>query len=167
MNDDSIDDIISKIQQEIDRYLKEQLKVPNFSNIDVSVFGLTSQELSRMTSEDINDKLLVGNNYILFLQQEINQHKAWERWAVSKLDEVASHFIEKISTSYGFNERVLIAKNNPEICKRLNSIIRHHRMKYDSLYGLCDSLNKILDIIRDYKYLNGKKDKAHGYNSGQ
>lgn len=119
-------------------------------------------ELKRRTPEELMEFYLDIQNYTLYLQSIINRNKAVQRWGNMKLDELAAGFIPEISGSFGFNERILMARHNPEICKRLNRLLSKINMELDRLYGIPDQIRIIAECIKDIKFLALKREKYNG-----
>lgn len=97
--------------------------------------------------------------YSMHITRKINRIKAWIRWCKSKLDEAASIELPNIDQRFGFNERVLIAKNNPKVCKKINKFTRELQMELDMIESIPHAIRFISDAIKDVKFSRISEDK--------
>jgi hypothetical protein len=99
--------------------------------------------------------------YSTYLQRVINDHYKWERWGVGMLDQLTSNYLPEVDGSYGWSEKLLIARNQPQLCKQLNDFIRDNRMKLDTLRDIPKKIDGMAAIIRDIRFLAMKREKTY------
>ena len=117
------------------------------------------EQVAKLTIDELTEASLALTQYAIHVQRVINKNKSWERWALSKLDDISGSVLPDIGTFYGFNERMLIAKTQPELCQRLNELIREVRMYNDRLYGMPDLICRMADNIKEIKFANLRREK--------
>lgn len=151
-----------EVEEALVEFEKQTLGLPQIDKMEApKVLSMSMEELRRKTPEELTECYIELIQYSLFIQRSINRHKCWERWGLSKLDEVAAYYLPDISPTFGFNERMLMAKNNPALCKELNSFIRNIRMRVDRLYDVPSQINKFADSIKDMKFANMRREKIN------
>jgi len=149
---------IDKINKNLDQYEHEICMLPQVQPETPKALNYTLEEIKKKDTETLAELGYDLAKYGFFIQQKINRQKAWQKWCYSKLNEVAAVEIEKLDTRLGYNERELIAKNKPEICKTLNAYIRKISMNIEVLHNTPIHIKNISDAIRDIRFTRGKHD---------
>lgn len=132
-----------------------EIKPPDYLKLSID-------QIKKKNIEELTEISYVINMYSFHVQSVINKNRAIERWAKSKLDQVAAFYLPNIDQSHGFNERVLIAKNNSKAALKLNELIRQVSIRLDVLYNVPEQIRVIADSIKEFKFLAIRKDKEHG-----
>jgi hypothetical protein len=155
------DDYRSEIDKVLDEFEK-QAGLPEFKKIECPAYlTMALEDLRKKSPDQLSEAVFEIAQYSLYIQRLINRNKAWQRWALSRIDEIAASELPNIGTNYGFNERVLIAKNSPELCKRINAFLRKTEMQLNRLYGVPDNIKFMADCIRDMKFAAIRKEKGY------
>lgn len=108
-------------------------------------------ELRKMSFIQLSECSYQLAQYNMFINRKINQKKAWLKWLRSRLDQAASIEIPNISGNYGFNERVMMAKNNPKICRKISDFTRKTQVELDMIESIPQCIRFISDAMRDIK----------------
>src|SRR6476661_7122701 len=125
---------VKEIEEGLELY-EEQMGIPKRQVVaPPQCLSMSLEDLRKKTPEDLVEYSLELMRYAGSIDRLIGQNNAWKRWILSKLDEYTSDNIPNISGSYGFNERILMARNGPDICKKLNSFLREIEMRLSRLY---------------------------------
>ncbi len=161
-----IDAACQEIEAKVKQYEKDTLAFVDPDNIASHYMSLKVDEIARKSVEEIVVIYSSIKQYSIFLQREINKERAWLRWFESKADEYAAKFVAELQENhgnkYGWNERGLIARNQPELMQTINNHMRIIRMKIDRLYGMPDLLQKYADSINDMKFAKIHKERQDG-----
>lgn len=156
MNNDPFkisDEVIAEIDKALDSYEKQKAGLPDLGNSTAPKWlSMNIHDLSKKTPDELGEAVYELAQYSMYIQRLINKNKAFERWASSKLDEVTSAMIPQYDNAYGFNERMLMAKNQHPACKKLNSFLRKVQMENDRLWGIPSQIKIISEAIRDIKF---------------
>lgn len=151
----TIDEALDKFEYEIaGLHRLDTMKAPEYLYMSIDV-------LRKKSPEELAEAFILINQYSLYIQRIINRNKAWERWAKSKLEEVACFYLPEVDMRFGSYERMQIAKNSPQICKRLNSFIRNVSMQSERLHDVPNNIKLIADSIRELKFIAMRKEKLH------
>lgn len=158
--------VYEKHREEIEKALEAfeaQLGLPKPQEMSAPRYlTMSVVELRAKSPEELSEAVFEINQYSLYIQRIINRNRGWERWAKSKLNEVAASYLPKVSGHYGFNERELICKNTPSLCKHLNAFLRKVGMELDRLYDLPNQLKNMADTIRELKFIALRREKNYG-----
>lgn len=100
--------------------------------------------------------------YSLYIQRCVNREHSWLTWAKSKLDEYSANELANTDPQYGWNGRLLIAKNKPELCRVINTFISGVQMKIDRLQYIPKELDRMSEIIMRISFLAQKKESSYG-----
>lgn len=122
----------------------------------------TVEQIKKLDTEQLTEYSYMVNLYSLHVQSVINKNRALERWLKTKIDDFAAEYLPEVDPRHGFNERVLIARTKPEICKRLNDILRTTSAKLDILHDIPNHIKIMADCIKEFKFLAFKKEKEYG-----
>jgi hypothetical protein len=153
---------IDKVIDEYEEKNKINLLIDSPDNVELKYLNMSLDDLSKLTLENITNAIYILNRYALYVQRILNKNKAYERWALAKIEESASLHIEELKDmNLGWNERMLIAKNKPPMCQKLNKFLRIIRIKNDRMYDVPQSIYRIADSLRDIKFAKMQKEK-HG-----
>lgn len=156
----NFDDEMKIIEEALNKYEEEQVGLPKLEQTAAPAYlSMPLDDLRKKTPEELSEATIEIARYSLFIERSINRQKAWERWAKLKSDEYTAHYLGDVPDRYGFNERVLIARNNPEPCKILNKFIREIEMKLSRLYNVPKHISIIADAINNLKYIALKREK--------
>lgn len=117
------------------------------------------EDLRKKTPDELLEYTYQINEYSFYIQRIINKNKALQRWAKVKLDEMTAHYLPDVGNNYGFNERVIIARNSPDICKKLNVFLCKIEMELDRLYSCPDNIRVMSDTIKEFKFAALKREK--------
>lgn len=128
------------------------LPPPDSQNIPKDCLFMPLDELRKKNIVELAEFSYLITQHSLNIQRLINKYKSWERWTKAKLDEVTASYIPEVGEGYGFNERILMARHTPELCKKLNSFLRKVQMHLDRLYGIPDHIKMMAENIRDLRY---------------
>jgi len=154
---------IDKIDSILDKFETEKVGLPKLSKIEAPEYlYMDLKTLNSKNVEQLNNAMFTLNQYGLYLKRVINKNKAWRRWCLSKINEIASHNIPKLDKNLGYNERELIAKHEPEICKRIHKYLREINMELDRLEDLPTFIKSLSDSIREIKFYKIQKEKVNG-----
>ena len=115
------------------------------------------EELRRKNPGELYEMCMMMKKHVLYIQRVLNKKHAWENWARSKIDELAAYNITLIGNEYGFNERVLMARHNSELCRLLQAFLRRVSMEKETLYSLPKYIEGVADTIRDIAYNKGRR----------
>lgn len=160
--DQKLKDRVVEIEKGLDLFEQNTASLPQFQKVECpTCLSLSTDDLKRRSPEDLIDFSFQINMYLLYLQRLINRTKSLERWGKAKLDEIAAGEIPSIGNEYGFNERMLMAKNQSSICKRLNAFITQRSMELDRLHYVPEQIKIISETIRDMRFVAMKKEKQY------
>lgn len=155
------DDDLKKIDEALDQYEKEHIGLPERQQYNApEVLYMNIADLRKKTPEYLAESSLELARYTLEVERKINKEKAWERWAKLKSDEYTAKFLEDVPQGYGWNERILIARNKPDVCKRLNGFIREIEMKLSRLYNVPKHIEVISKCIDNLRFIALKREKS-------
>ncbi|TXT66093.1 MAG: hypothetical protein BAJALOKI3v1_50093 [Promethearchaeota archaeon] len=153
------EDYIKNIEESLLKYEKDTLGLSYIKFEAPECLMMKISELRNKTPEILAEYSLELHRYALYIQQTVNKNKSWERWAKSKLNEVAAYYLVEIDSHYGFNERELIAKNNNDHARKLNKFLRNIQMRIDRLYNLSNNISAIADSIKDLRFAATNREK--------
>ena len=149
------DNARQEIESALNKFEKEKAGLPPLSDSEAPKWmNMSVSEIKKKTPDQLNEAQYELLQYAIYIQRLINRNKSWERWAKSKLDEITSLMIPKVGEGYGFNERMLMAKNSPDPCKKLNAFLRKIQMENDRLWGIPDYIKLMSNTIKDIKISN-------------
>jgi|GEM_PF-6244258 len=144
---------IDKIITDYEEQNKISFNLTQPSDDELKYLNLSLEEIGHMSLETISGAIYILNRYALYIQRIINSNRAYDRWATAKIDETAASYIPEIQgMNVGWSERMLICKNTPPLCKKLNKFLRIIRMKNDRIQDLPSAIHRIADSFRDIKY---------------
>ncbi len=150
-----IDDALDQFEQDLAGLPKwQKTEIPNYFYMDVT-------DLAKKTPEELSEAVFRLNQHALNVQRLINKLKAWDRWCVSKLDELEAKYIMDIPTTYGYNERPKLARNTPENCKKINRYLRKTRMEMDRIWGMPEAMRYMAQNINDLKFAALRREKQY------
>lgn len=151
---------VEEIDDVLDKYEQEKAGLPPLTKMQGPEYlNIPLEQLRKKTLQELSEATVLLSQYRLYLQRRINRNKAWEKWIINKLDELTAYHLQQISSDYGFNERPIIARNSPEICKKLNSYLREIRMEMERLYDTPQNIGFLIEAIRDMKFMAMRRDK--------
>jgi hypothetical protein len=151
---------VKEIEQSLEEFEKQVAGLPEWKETNApNYLSMPLEQLRKKTPEELSEAAYELNVYALNIQRLLNRLHAWNKWGKSKLDEIATEYIDKVSTSYGWQERLMMIKNHPKECKQLNRFIRGVEMKIQRLYGLPDHIRFITESIRDIRFTNMRREK--------
>lgn len=119
------------------------------------------EALRRMSFVQLGECSYELAQYNMYINRQINQKRAWIKWLRSRHDQAAAIEIPNISGNYGFNERVMIAKNNPTICRKIANFQRKIQLELDMIESIPQCVRFIADSIKDIK-LSRISEEKHG-----
>jgi hypothetical protein len=150
-----------EIDQALDEY-ERQKGLPEFKKLDApNYIYMNLNDLRKKTPEELSEAVIEIHQYQMYLQRLINRERAWERFCKNKIEEIAATEVQKIDNRFSGYERMQIARNSPEVCRKLNSFLREISMKLDRLDKVPDNLKLIADSIRDLKFEAIRKEKIY------
>lgn len=161
MIDEYLKNLEAEIEEALSKYENEIGLSPNYKVEEPKCLSLSLEEIRKKTPEQLSEFIYEINKYSIYIQRILNNNKAWERWCKSKLDELTAHYIPEVNGQYGFNERILMARHNPTICKKLNQFMREIGMKIDRLYTIPNDLKVMSDSIKDLKFSMIRREKDY------
>jgi hypothetical protein len=150
-----IEDILDNYESKLGLPAQQKMNAPAYLTMSLA-------ELRKKSPDELAEAVFEINQYSLFIQREINKNRAWLAWSKSKLNELAAGYLPEVGGHYGFNERELIAKNSPPMCKRLNAFTRKINMELERMYGVPDQIRAMADSINDMKYAAIRREKNFG-----
>jgi hypothetical protein len=163
MNDQELPLNVQQIDELMEKYETSVVGLPLVGKMEAPKYlSMSLEDLKKRTADELSEAYFSLNQYALYVQRLINKSKSWERWIFLKKDEIAAHYIPELPTYLGFNERELIAKNNPQICKKLNSFLRQVRLELDRLYDIPQNIRFMAEAIKDMKFLALRREKSFG-----
>lgn len=151
-----------KITELIEKYEKESVGMEKIAIIPLPEYAtMNVSRFRKMSPEELAEASFALSQYTLNLQRIINSHHSWITWAKSKLDEVSAIELEKIDGPYGWNERMLIARTKPAICKEINKFMREIQMKLDRLQYLPKELGRMSEIITNMSFIAKRRETTY------
>ncbi len=151
---------IEDINNGLDEYDNQMAGLPKWSKIDApSYLTMDLDQLRKKSPDELSEALIQLGQYALNVQRLINRNRSWERWGKAKLDQLTAHYLPEVGSNFGFNERILLARNNPEYCKRINAFLVKVQMRLDDLDQLPYHIKLISDSIKDLKFLAIRREK--------
>lgn len=136
--------------------------IPSYKQLQSPIWlEIPLDELKKKTPQELTEASIELHRFALSIERLIGKHRAWIKWAKSKLDEYQASNLEKMGTGYGWNERMLIARTKTEECKKLNQFIRTNEMKLERLYQTPQNVRMLSDCIKDLKWVNIHKEKDY------
>lgn len=152
---------LEEIDNFLDKYENEHIGLPNRKQSKAPKYLEASiEDLRKKTPEELAEAALELSLYALEVDRKISLERARERWAKIKLDELTAHFLKDIPSRYGWNERTLIARNDPEPCKALNMILKEIEMKLARLYNIPKHIEIISKCIDNLRFIALKREKS-------
>jgi hypothetical protein len=165
MSDEASQDKVNKWVEEIDAFLTSFEKTMGLTpkqNVQApKALSMHLDDIRKRSPDELTQLTYEISQYSLYLRQVINRKKALEKWAKAKLDELAAHYVKDVAPHHGFGERILVAKHNPAICKKLNQFIRKVTLELDTLYAIPDQMQVLSDSIKEMKFIAFRKEKQH------
>jgi len=163
MDTEPKDEISKELREEINKSLDEyekQLKLPQFSSEIEAPKYLTMnlEDLRKKSPEELAEASYLLAQYGFFIARSINRLRVWKRWGEGKLDAATAFNFEKIPNT-GWSERVLIARNGSDYCKRLNDFLFHVGSRLDRLYNIPEFIKQINDSLRDIRFIALRREK--------
>lgn len=159
-----LEKFIEETNEALDQFESKHGMVPLNPMEGPVCLKLPLEDLRRKSPQELSEYIYQINQYSMYIQRVINKNKCWERWVKSRLDEIAAGYLPDIAGNFGFNERILMARHNPSICKELNEFLRKLTMRLDRLYGIPEQLRIMAESIKDIKFSNMRKEKEHNAN---
>jgi hypothetical protein len=163
------DDIKDKFKEQLDEIEKaldkfeEEAGLPKLQKVEAPAYlTMNLADLRKKTPEELSEAVFVINQYSLYITRLINKNRAWEKWGRSRIDEISAMFLEQTDPSYGPYARLHVAKNKPDLCKKLNAFIRKVSMEAERLADIPNQLRFMADSIRDMKFSAIRKEKNYG-----
>ncbi len=154
-------DFTKEIDKALDAYEKQQ-GIPIWERMDAPEYlSMNIDVLRKKTADELAEATYALNQYAFNLQRVINKNKAWQRWAISKLDELEAYYLQDVPDRYGFNERPKIARHQPELCKKINEFLRTIDMRLNRLYDFPSQIKAISDSIRELRFAAIRRDKEY------
>lgn len=151
-----------EIEEAIKEYERQKAGLPDLADLKAPVYlSMALEDIRKKSPTELSEAIFELCQYALSLQRLINKNKSWERWGRSKLDELATGYLDEVPTKYGSYERTMIAKNKPELCKALNQFIRKINMECERLNGIPEYVMKLADSIKDMKYTAIMREKSY------
>jgi hypothetical protein len=156
-----------EIEKALDEYEK-QVGLPALQPMEApSYLTMPLEELRKKSPEELAEASFEINRYAWYIQRVINKNRSWERWAKSKLAEIAASLLPSIAGNYGYNEREAISKNTHPLCRQLNAFARKVGMELDRLYYVPNDIRVIADSIRDIRFSQMRREKDYGNSNSE
>ena len=155
-------EFVQKIDEALDQFENDLAGLPKWTKQEAPKYLYVNiDELRKKTPDELSEAVVILNQYALNVQRLTNKLRAWERYCYSLLDTYEARHIPDIPPGYGFNERAKMARNNPEVCKRLNEFLRKTKMQLDRLDGVPNQVKIIADSIREMKFVALRREKSY------
>lgn len=145
---------VSKLEEWIDAYEQESLKLPKIEQ-NIEYPRVLYESISEIKKKDLNEltfDLIEVSRYQLYLRRKLNREKGWRRWAKQRLDELTAYNIVNVSTEYGYSQREMVARFHCNKTIALNKFIRKLDLKISALEGIPEQISQLADTIKDVKY---------------
>jgi hypothetical protein len=163
--------INEEVRVEIEKALVEfekQAGLPGLQPMEApACLSMSLQELRKLSPEQLAEASFEIGQYAWYIQRLINKNKSWERWAKSRLGEIAASLLPQIGGHYGFNEREQISKNTHPLCRELNAFMRKIGMEIDRLYNVPNDIRVIGESIRDLRFSAMRREKDYANNNSE
>ena len=142
-----------KITEALEEYESQKAGLPSLGHMDAPEYiSMNINILKKKSAYQLCEAAFELRQYALYLQRMLNKEKAWKSWAESKLDEITADELLHIAGHYGWNERMLLAKTQNPICKKLNSFLREVSLHINRLLFIPNEIHKLADTINDLKF---------------
>ena len=150
---EDIEITIKEIEDALVKYETETCGLPLKQKMEAPKYLFMSiEELRKLGIDEVTEATYIIAQYSFYIQRLINQNSSWMKWAKLKIDEVSSHYIFEVDKYLGSYERMHVAKHGPEICKRLNSILRMCSARVERLHATPENIKIIADSLKDFKF---------------
>lgn len=150
-----------KIEELLEEYQK-QIRMPQMAKIEPpDCITISLDDLRKKTMEELDEYVFALAQYSFYIQRVINKQNAWRKYLYMKLDEAASDYLPEIDSRHWGQEKMLIAKNRPEICKKLQAFLRQISMELELLNDVPNQIKFISDSIRDIRFSILRREKSN------
>jgi predicted HTH domain antitoxin len=158
----SLQEQLREIQLALEKYEEDQVGLPKMVNFGApECLSMPLDLLRKKDPQQLAEFCLELNRYSMYVQRMLNQEKAWEKWGESQLEEAMAPTLKELDPSYGWSERIILAKTSSAAAKSLMRFLRKVRMKIERISYLPNEINRIAESIKDIRYSNIKKEQ-HG-----
>lgn len=148
---DDINKLLTGVQEKLDIF--ESSVLPKIQkSLGQEYLDMDIELLKKKEPDELAEIVVVIRRYSLFIRQELNKLRSARTWCLSKIDDIAGEQLQHISNTFGWNERMLIAKTQHPVCKVIQSKLREFNCKIDRLTDVCDEINLIANSINDLRF---------------
>jgi hypothetical protein len=162
MSDENTIDM-KEIDDFLDQY-EQSVGLPTLKPVEApECLSMSLEELRKKSPDELSEYAFLIGQYQLYIQRQINKNKAWFRWYKAKSDEYAAYYL-KDASGYG-QEKILQARNGPEICQKLNAFGRKIEMQLERLAFVPQNLESMANNIRDLKFSALRREKDGSNNN--
>lgn len=148
-----------KIDEILDRFEQERLDLNIWTaQKRPQIMDMSLDDIRRKSPLDLAEASLEIRRYNFNIQRLNNRIAAWIKWCNLKLDELASEYIKDVPDNYGWTNKWQMARNNPEVCKKINTLLRQLTMEYESLRDMSKHIESIASSVDSIRYTNSRRD---------
>lgn len=153
---------VKDIDESLDKFEQDLCGLPKWSNMNPPQYlYMNISDLSKKSPDELSEAIFALNQYGMNIQRLINRLRAWERWCLSRLDQLEAHYILEVAPCFGFNERPKLARFNPEPCKKIHEFLRKIRMQIDRTWDLPAQIKIMSDSVKDLKFTALRREQAY------
>lgn len=149
-----------QIDKVLDQFETEKASLPEWKvYMRPSILDMHIDEIRKKTPQELAEASFEIRRYVLNIKRLQNRLSAWKQWGNAKLEEIAASNLINISPEYGWNGRMLLARNSGENCKLMNQFIRKISMELESLNHIPENIEMIAKSVESMRFVNYKKEQ--------
>lgn len=149
-------DRIDQVDELLSEYTEEKLLLKKIKMGDPQL-DVGTNDLKKMTSEELNYWRFEVTMYLTFLQKEINKHRSRANWAANALKTYINNKAIDFD-GYGMDEKRAKAMKNDTFATKLSKLSLESQATLDRLEYIPARINALTEIAKDIIWARRRED---------
>jgi hypothetical protein len=144
---------LETLDKALDSY-EESIGLKKFTETDVTVYmNLNSEDLRKMSPEECVEGAYLLNQEALYVQHEINKHRAQMDWAIARINREVTKDIPQYGDRFTpFDYKRVLAIKNSASASKLQQIVDKAERIIARLSYIPNHLTKLASVLLDYRH---------------
>lgn len=159
-NRNIVQEDLIKLDDFLDKY-ETKVGLSGLTESDVSKYlSMNQDDLRKLTAEECSEGAYLLMKEALYIQHEINKHKAQMEWAKARIDKTIASELQNYGTRFStFETRQILAIKNNSYANDLQKIVNRCQLIITRLSYLPSHIKNIADVLSYYKNNKNLSDK--------